>query len=207
MKNPYNIYHFLFLLTLAMIFFAGCEELKKEPPEKLNPVNPLDPQYSESSPSPEEISSMDVEGPALILHGPTEKLERDYVFSVHLLAKDMDNIIGISANLLIPPSARVVSVVKDSTYFSENADGMAFYSTRIEKVNENGNLNISITRLGGSTQQGFTGNCTVATIIAKITTEEDAIFAFEKTGICQLRDVQNDTITLENLKNTTIEIK
>ena len=196
----------LYIFIIFLFLFAGCEDLQKQPPEKLDPLNPIDPQYADSVPSPEEIGSMNVEGPALILNSTDLELKNGYVFNIYLLAKELEDIIGVSACIQFPSSLKVISVSKDSTYFGEGADGMAFYSTPVSLANEKNELTISTTRLGGSPDQGFTGNCPLAAIVAKAINSETITISL-KDGKCQFRDVMNDSVKIKNYINITLQIE
>lgn len=201
----------IYILGVFFLLFSGCEELQKEPPEKFKRDNPNDSEYSKSPPSPEVIREMDGAGPALILYTPDDlELKSDYIFPLYLLAKDMEDIIGINARIQFSPGVKIDTVLKYADNFSEGADGMAFYSTLKSVANDENELTISTTRLGGSPEQGYTGDCAIAQINAKatsgITFNREVIFSFKEDGSCQLRDIKNDTVTVKNLKNETIKI-
>ncbi len=193
-----------FLSAVLMLFTASaCDELEKDMPEKLNPVNPLDPQYIGSAPSPQQISSFDVRGPALILHAPQSRIKAGYVFPLYLLAKDVEETIGISACIEFPRSVEIISISKKSSHFNEDADGLACYYPPLEESNTHHSINISATRLGGL-PQGYTGSGVVVTLIAKITSQDDVTFAFESPDSCQLRTVSNDTIIPREVRNESV---
>ncbi|GEM_PF-4963552 len=209
MNHPSMLYRILSGL-LVLIILAGCQELKEEleqdTPEQLSPVNPLDPQYSTDPPDPGEIADMNVSGPALILYRPKSTLKEDYIFPVYVLAKDMSRIVGVSAKIQFSYEINVLSISKDSTNFAKGADGMAFYTPPLAEVNHEKAFSLSATRLGGSDEQGFSGHCVLATIIARAPYVASGSFSFKEGESCQLRNVKNDTLQPDNLVNLNIDI-